>query len=371
MKNRIDKFPVRLWILGLCSVVCLVFAGGILIYEVHTVNKLYDQNMAKRWSQEKDVSQISVFFAEEIVEDEAYFIEIKHKVDSALKTASIMPEKEQARLWIDALSQNGKIELASSRAKVEVKAVGVSGEFFQFHPQRIVSGALLLEENRMKDGIVIDEDIAWQLFGSSQVAGMQVTLGNVPHYIAGVIERPEGRLEQAAGLDKPICFLSLESLKKLGTVTGGFTYEIVLPNPVKGFAFSTMESILGTGREETRMVENTNRFEMISLLKIIKNYGIRSMSFDNIVYPYWENIARGKEDVLALLLFIKSVLLVIPGFFVISVSRYFWKNRTWKMQDGVVWIQDKVYEAGTRRRIRQERKQETEEREINEKEQIT
>lgn len=370
MKKRIEKFPVKLCIMGLLSVVCLFFAGIILICEIQMVNGLYDQKMAKRWSKEGDVAQLSIFFAEDVVEEEAYFIGIKQSIDNALKTASIEPRKETARLWVDAYSQNGKVVLTSSRAKVEVKAVGVSGDFFQFHPQTIVSGALLLEENMMKDGIVIDEDIAWQLFGSSQVAGMQVMIGEVPHFIVGVIERPKGRLEEAAGLDRPICYLSLESLKNLGNVTGGFTYEIVLPNPVKGFAFSTMESILGTGKDGIVMVENTSRFETMSLVKIIQNYGIRSMSFDDVVFPYWENIARGKEDVLALLLLIRSMFLVLPGIFIIMSVRYFWKNRTWKMQDGVVWMQDKIYEAGTGRRIRKERKKELAEREKNEKEEI-
>ena len=42
----------------------------------------------------------------------------------------------------------------------------------------------------MKDYCVIDEDAAWQLFGSNDVAGMTVYIGGVPHIVTGVIRRP-------------------------------------------------------------------------------------------------------------------------------------------------------------------------------------
>ena len=43
-------------------------------------------------------------------------------------------------------------------------------------------------------------------------------IGEVPHYITGVIERGDSRLEKAAGLEKPMCFLSLDSLKSYGNL---------------------------------------------------------------------------------------------------------------------------------------------------------
>ena len=227
--------------------------------------------------------------------------------------------------------------------------VGVGGEFFQFHPQKIVSGAMFSENNLMKDGIILDEDTAWQLFGSSDVAGMQVMIGEVPHFVTGVVERAQGRLQKAAGLEKPICFLSLESLEEYGVPKGGFTYEIVLPNPIQNFALSTMQNIVGASSENIVVVENSTRFEFLRLIGVIRDFGIRSMSLNGVVYPYWENVARGLEDTLALCLLLKSILLFFPIIFVIIVLVYLWKNRTWTLGKGISWVQDKVYEVGTRR----------------------
>ena len=349
MRNLIQSIPNRIKILGMISVICCLFLGIIFICEHQMKKDMYDQQMAKRWSDEGDAAQISAFFAEGSVEDVTYFKGIEQSVKNALQAASIISEKESARLWIDAISRNGEIVLSSSRGNVELKALGVSGEFFQFHPQKLVYGSLFRQDSMMQDGVVIDEETAWQLFGSSNVAGMQIMIGQVPHYITGVIERPQGRLPEAAGLEKSVCYLSLESLQNYGKVTGGYTYEIVMPNPIKNFALSTMQTAVGADNEDVVLVENSSRFQLFPLFRIIQNLGIRSMSFRGIVYPYWENIARGQEDILALLLLVKMILLFLPGIFLITVFIYLWKNRTWHVKQGIVWVQDKIYEAGTRR----------------------
>lgn len=336
-------------ILGIFSAVCLLFTGIILLFENQILKETYDQQMASRWSKEGKAAQISVFFAEGAVKDKNYFREVEQSVEKALSDASIINENEHARLWIDAVSRSGKAVLSSERAKVELNAIGVYKEFFQFHPQKIVSGALFSEDNLMKDGVIIDEETAWQLFGSSDVAGMQIMIGEIPHYITGVIERQQGRLEKAAGLEKPMCFLSLESLENYGTVSGGFTYEIVLPNPIKGFGISTMQTAVGNENKDVAVIENNTRFEILSLINVLRDFGIRSMSFKGIVYPYWENVARGTEDVLALLLLLKILLLCTPVVFCILLIHHFWKNKTWTLGKGVHWVQDKIYEAGTRR----------------------
>ncbi|MBR3601002.1 MAG: ABC transporter permease [Lachnospiraceae bacterium] len=349
MKNLIQNIPVRMKRLGFFSAICFLLLGMIFLCEQHMKKGLYDQQMAQRWAADGGAAQISAFYSEDAVEDENYFKGIGQSVENALQTASIVKENENARLWIDAVSKNGKVVLTTSRGNIEINALGVSGEFFQFHPQKLLYGSLFSQDSMMQDGIVIDEDIAWQLFGSSNVAGMQVMIGQVPHFITGVIERADGRLERAAGLEKPVCYMSLESLQKYGQVTSGFTYEIVMPNPIKNYAYTTMQTAIGAENENVILIENSTRFNMLPLLGIIRDFGIRSMSFKDVVYPYWENIARGQEDILALLLLLKCILLILPSIFIITIIIYLWKNRTWHLKQGVVWIQDKIYEAGTKR----------------------
>lgn len=349
MKNFIKNIPEKARVLFFFSMICLLLTGLIFIGEKQMQKRLYEQQMSDRWSKDGKSSQISVFFGENAVESVDYFKEVAIGVDKALQEASIVNEKENARLWIDAVSRRGKIVLSSQRATMELNAIGVEGEFFQFHPLKLVKGSLFSGDSVMKDGIVIDEETAWQLFGSSDVAGMQVMIGQVPYFITGVVERPKGRLYEAAGLEKPVCYLSMEGLETYGMQEGGFTYEIVMPNPVKSFAISTMQNIFGNSNENIVILENGIRYQWISLLQLVSDFGIRSMSLKGIVFPYWENVARGYEDILLLTLCMKIMLLIAPVFFMMKVILYFWKKRTWTVGKGFVWLQDKVYEAGVKR----------------------
>ena len=356
LKNLIEKIPFKLRILGVVSVICLLFIGLLSMIQQQMQKNLYDQQMAKRWSGEGGVSQISVFYTEGAVEDSLSFQGTAQSIENALKQASIVNEKEHARLWIDAFSRSGEIILSTQRAEVEINALGVGGEFFQFHPQKMVTGATFHADSMMQDGIVIDKETAWQLFGSFDVSGMQVMIGSVPHYITGVIERPTGRLAEAAGLDHSICFLSMESLENYGTVRGGYTYEIVLPNPIKGFAYSAVQTAVGMENDNVILVENNKRYQFLSLINVIRQFGVRSMSFKEIVYPYWENIARGYEDIFAMCLLVKIILLMAPVMFVIAGIMYIWNKKTWTFTMGITRIQDKIYESGSRRVQKKQRK---------------
>ena len=55
----------------------------------------------------------------------------------------------------------------------------------------------------MQDYCIIDQDAAWQLFGSNNVAGMTVKIGGIPHIIAGVVERPADNVDLS--LDRVTC----------------------------------------------------------------------------------------------------------------------------------------------------------------------
>lgn len=349
MKNYIENVPKKWLFWGVSSVLCLLCFGGLCFTENVMEKKLYDQQMAKRWSKEGDAAQISAFYSIGEIENLAYFKGIEQSITTALQQASISSENENARLWIDAISRSGKVVLSSGRAMVEVKAIGISGDFFQFHPQKILSGSLIREDSMMQDGVVIDKETAWQLFGSSDVAGMQIMIGPVPHFITGVIERPKGRFQTAAGLDKPICYLALESLEAYGTASGGFAYEVVMPNPVKNFALSTMQTAVGKDNENVALVENSSRFEAMSLLGIIKQFGIRSMSFQEVTFPYWENVARGYEDVLAVFLGLKVLFALNIIMFLLAVLVVCWKKKTWTLKKGIVWIQDSMYDRSAKR----------------------
>ena len=171
------------------------------------VSDLRDQQAAKRWSEDGGYAQVSVFVTKEASVDDFQIKSFEKQLESVLSEAAVTSENENARLYIDAYSSQGKITVVSSQSTLETDAIGVGGDFFFFHPLQLVSGRYFSGEELMQDFIILDEEAAWQLFGSNDIEGMNVMINGVPHYVAGVIRREKGRLEKNTGIQKKIIYL--------------------------------------------------------------------------------------------------------------------------------------------------------------------
>lgn len=303
------------------------------------VRHLESQNMAKRWSKEGGASQISCFFSANSAADENTVLSFEHTLDAALQEASITSESANAnaRLWADAYSTSGKLNLVGKTGQMDVNAIGAGGDFFLFHPLKLINGGYFSGSDLMQDHILIDEDIAWQLFGSNDVVGQQITIDGIPHLVSGVIRRDSGRLNDHAGNGSSIAYVSYETMKKhlesMGQSASVNHYEIVMPNPVSGFAYGIVKDKIGIDEKEMELVENSTRFGLLPLLRILGNFGMRSMNGKAIIYPYWENIARAYEDILALLLIFKILFLLYPMVLLVTYLVYRFRRRTWHWND--------------------------------------
>ena len=217
------------------------------------------QMMAERWSEKKSAAQVSCFFSVNMQISEDRIREFEHSIDAALADASVIQESENpsARLWADAYSAGGKITISSDKSTIQADAIGIGGDFFLFHPMKMLSGSWFSGNDLMQDYCILDQDAAWQLFGSNDVAGMTVYIGGIPHIVTGVIQRQEGRLTEAAGLDSTLVYVSYKTLSELGSCNGINHYEIVMPNPVTDFAYNYVNENLGDSGNETEVVENS------------------------------------------------------------------------------------------------------------------
>ncbi len=302
------------------------------------------QQMARRWSKENNAAQVSCFFAADSETTEDTILMFEHGIDSALTEASVVQESENpgARLWADAYSADGKITLSNNKTSVTADAIGIGGDFFLFHPLTLINGAYFSGNDLMQDYCVIDKDAAWQLFGSYDVAGMTVYISGIPHIVTGVVERPEGRLAEAAGLEGTLVYVSLETLETLGTSYGINHYEIVMPDPVTGFAYNHVKENLGKEENATEVVENSARYSLLSRLKLIGQFGVRSMNGKGIIYPYWENMARGYEDILMILTLLQLLTLLYPVILLLIAFIIWWRHKGWTLRDVRLKAKDKL-----------------------------
>lgn len=272
-------------------------------------NVLYDENAASRWSQEDPYSQLTVIYPASGMEINDYtFGALQHSIIGKLEQTAYSTQNNP-----DSISVDGVVTVVSDKATVTINCLGVENDFFIFHPVDMISGSYFMKDDLMKDGIILDEESAWKLFGSNDIEGMTVTIKGVPHIVRGVVNKADDRVSRAAGLEKDMCYISLSSLKEYGTVTGSYTYEVILPNPVENFAYTQISEALGNDTlDKVILIENTIRYRSDRLRDTIKDFGIRSMSSGGYIFPYFENVARAYEDYFALIYLVRMVLIIEP-----------------------------------------------------------
>lgn len=339
-------------VLGISGGISFLVFLILLFVTKHVTGTQYTQQMAERWSEQGNVAQVSCFFAANSDTTEDTILMFEHGIDSALTEASVVQESENpgARLWADAYSADGKITLTNGKSSVSADAIGIGGDFFLFHPLRLINGAYFSGNDLMQDYCVIDEDAAWQLFGSYDVAGMTVYISGIPHIVTGVVERPKGRLAESAGLDGTLVYVSLQTLETLGTSYGINHYEIVMPDPVTGFAYKYVKENLGSDEKATEVVENSSRYSLLSRLKLIGQFGVRSMNGKGIIYPYWENMARGYEDILTVLTLFMLITLFYPTILLLIAFILWWRHKGWTLRDVRLKCKDKLERLAERMR---------------------
>lgn len=333
-KTRISKQKI---IIVLACTFLLLVAFILALIRSGMIRRQESQQMAVRWSKDGDVSQISCFFSRDEGMTRDRLVAFEHKLDEVLQEASITSESENpdARLWTCAYSAQTTMLAASDTTSMNVKVIGVGGDFFRFHPQKLRYGNYFYESDLNQDYVVIDEEIAWQLFGGINVPGKVIEVNGKQHVVAGVIKRPQGEMEKQAGLANPILYLSYESYQKLGGTEPINHYEIVMPNPIKNFALDKVKENIGANENETEFVENTGRFSYVNSLKHFKGFAYRSMNAKAIIYPYWENLARGMEDVLAFLTVIVLICIAVPALITAIWLIYRWRHKKWTIKS--VW----------------------------------
>lgn len=340
LKYSFSGRRLALWISGILS-----FLAFLLLYGSTSFmkNGLQTQRMADRWSEDGDAAQVSCFFSPNAGIDTDAIEMFRHSLDSALQEASITQDSPNAgaRLWADAYSADGQITVSSDRATVTADAIGVGGDFFLFHPLQLLNGAYFSESDLNQDYCILDEDSAWQLFGSNNVAGMTVSIGGTPHIVTGVIHREEGRLAEAAGLDSTVIYVSYDTLTAYGRSNGINHYEIVMPNPVKNYAYNYVMENMDVSEKETEIVENSSRYDLLKRFQLLAAFGTRSMNGKAIIYPYWENIARGYEDIIALLTLFAALFFLYPAVLLIILIVVSWRHKSWTAKGIYLKLQDR------------------------------
>ena len=371
MREKLKRLalPIAAAILALLCLACL------LVYS-HLANMLDSQHQAERWQGEGELkfSQLSCFMSV----DQKLSLEQVYTFRNAMMDKfheAALDIDTEAQLFCDAWSTTGKAYVASDQGKGDVSVIAVGGNFFDFHPIRLLSGNYISPDDLMKDRVLLDEDSAWLLFGGTQLEGLSFKIDGVPFVVAGVIEREQDFASLKAYTSGMGIYMSYDaylSLKSGGSSvqtassagsagsgsgsTGAGTgsdssgsaggsgstgssgsgvgiecYEVVMAEPVKGFALGVAKEKFPIGGGV--IVDNSSRYGFESILKLVKQFGSRSMQTHGVILPYWENAARCIEDWCLALLIGAMVTGVLPlVLIVIFLVRLFLRGKG-KLED--------------------------------------
>ena len=339
---RVNK---KRWHFAILNVVLLFLVLICLIAFRVISGKLDSLDAADRWRGENALrfAQIACFLPVDDQKSEEDVLAFRRTLDQKLVEASL-PVESGKKLYADAYSGEAKLTVTGDHGQAEARVTGVGGNFFLFHPLQLRSGSYISENDMMQDRVVLDEALAWQLFGGPDVAGMTVYIQEQPFYVAGVIRRENDFASREAYGDGPGMFLSYSAFETL-TEEKITCYEIVLPDMISGFAMSLVKENfdIGTGDQ----VENSSRFKLESLFRVIGDFGHRSMRNNGVIYPYWENAVRLTEDYLALLIVLMFVLGACP-FLTVVVWTIRTVTRLWRT--AATQLPEKADAARERRR---------------------
>ncbi len=337
------------------QIVLLIVNGAfLLVYILLTVYAhrqtagLYSQQEAARWENGKmPYAQVSAFISPGRQSGADEIASIRSSIATKLSKDSYNQSKSGGRTWIDGYSGEVKAAIRKDTNTLNVTAVGVGGNFFQFHPVQLLSGSYISEDDLNNDRVVVDENLAWAMYGSNDIVGMQFWMNNTIYTIAGVVKVPEQGLEKTAYGNSNRVYMPYDRLKAQQEALTITCYEAVLPNPITNYAYYTLRGAFGMSEEseeqldqeenplsfdDVEIIENTNRYELMPMLTKLKHWRLRSMRTSQIGYPYWENIARSAEDTQMIYLIARILVLIVPTISLVWLLVYWWQHRKWTVK---------------------------------------
>jgi len=328
------------WLLALLML--LGSAAGILGYK-KTAGLLLSQQTAERWQGDNELgfAQVSCFMPANGQLEESQIFDFRTELVKKLTEASFEVQAD-SNLIHDAWCGFGKVKISRGQRSGEVNAVAVGGDYFDFHPIRLVSGSYLEPDDLMEDRVLLDRECAWMLFGGEELSGLEIEINGQPFVVAGVIEREGDRFSKEAYTEGMGIYMSYAAYKKMNENVLVSCYELVMAEPVEGFVMGAVKDKFPIGAGE--IVDNTYRYEPERLLGQLGT--ARSMRLGAAVYPYWENAARASEEACARWLLLALLMAVLPALLILVLAvKAFVFARGKLREDYIPTVQEKLSES--------------------------
>lgn len=328
---------------------------GLVLSSVQLVRiqaSMYTQDAARRWNQGKDGSrQLTIIARGQILVDGAPMAYLDparslnlHTVEEIRTNLGAIAEQSlrkdesrpsgvagpEKRVWVDAYSSEAMSSVSAFIDGEEIQNVnasisGVGGYYELFHPMEILSGSFLPEEQVQMDTVVVNEQLAWALYRSSEVEDQKIQIGGRVYRIVGVVKDSRNTFEDQAGGTQARAYVYFEELIYLlppessavvdmyapSDMDAGVaseidysrlaiqSYEMVLPDPIRNIALNDLKQSLSMYQETApgfHIINNTGRFGLLRLYDRFFPVGEDRFFLQGYSLPFGEIAARSAEQ---------------------------------------------------------------------------
>ncbi|MCR5624794.1 MAG: ABC transporter permease [Lachnospiraceae bacterium] len=391
MKKALKNKKIVLLIVNIIVIVVMI---GIRFTIWNNVSLLYAEQAGQRYSTKKEKSgHIAVFTDRDNAITNDNIKSARVTVNNSLRDEDLLGDNTKSRKWIDCYSCETDVNFKRGEASFDTKAMLVGADFFIIHPIPLVSGTYFTENDPDKFRVIIDENLAWNLFGSPDICGKELIISGHIYTIAGVVESGYTNFSKIAMGTANRMYLPYQSYvnyskSSSGDMTSKSTssdtnasvaqdagsdadvspenfpitcYEVVMPDPVKNFALNIVKKAMNISTDNSEatkdsevlnfegieVVDITSRYGFLTLLSNAKNFYYRAMKTNAIIYPYWENEARMVEYNASIFYLLLVILGLVPF---ITICRVLYKGIPFciqKIKD--LHIMDRIYNFRSRK----------------------
>lgn len=326
---HIDKKWLKRLIISGCCIVLFITAQVLS----HHISQPYRQRLlSERWSENEQYTELTLFFSELTTWSAEEVRSFRQDItEDYLQNAGFSGQEEEAISYVDACSFDTALTVKTEKAETETIITVTEGAYFQFQPMELLHGSYFWGQEDYTDLVVLDELLAWKLFGSSNVSGMTVTVDHQIFTVSGVVKEEGLYADVDFYGKKPRMYMQYSAYQKLiraqkqsaamalekdrsstGTEKGFTVYQLLLPEPVKNYGDAWVQDLLSGSDKIVDIQKQEDRFSAGNLFGILGRYAKRTLTQPGLSYPYWENAVRMAEDYAAMLWVLSILFLVFP-----------------------------------------------------------
>ncbi len=341
------------------SVFLLIFL--IIFFSISYITKSCEsQRAAERWqSEDLRYAQLTAFISEDAGFNYNSAKQVHNNIVKKLADDSYASQNGEKVALTNTLSQT-KLTFKSVLDSCEAQVYFTGDDHFIFHPYEFISGWYYTGDESSDNFVVLNEELAFRLYGGTNVAGLEIEVSGIKCVVLGVTSGPLSERENKLWeKDIPRAYMMSGFYENIDNDLPITCFEALLPNPVKDYAMNIFKEAVMFDENSVEIIENSQRCRYINLLKSIFKEDTDMMRKNTIYYPYWENAARKMLSTVKVPVLLSAVAVAVPVIYIISLIVILFINKEKLIKKSAVFLTDnfnKLKKAIKKRRVANDEK---------------